>query len=79
MKVELISEDFEYNFEEKINEFISKENVSVIDIKYSTNCIRKEERIGNTVGNVDTIIYTALILYDELIDYEDLMFEDDML
>lgn len=79
MKVELISETFSYDFETRINEFISKKNVSVIDIKYSTNCIRKEEHIGNTVRNVDTIIYTALILYDELIDYEDLMFEEDML
>lgn len=65
MKVELISEDFEYNSEEKINKFISKENVSVIDIKYSTNCIRKEERIGNTIRDVDIIKYTALIMYED--------------
>ena len=73
MKVKLISDNNSYNFEEKINNFLSKHNVSMVNIKYSTTCISKPQSIGNTVENVNTVIYTALILYEELIDYENIL------
>ena len=73
MKVKLISDNTTYNFEAKINNFLSTHSISMVDIKYSTTCMSKPQSIGNTVENINTVIYTALIIYKELIDYEDML------
>lgn len=65
MKVELISETADYKFQHKINEFISRQDISVIDIKYSTTCVKQEQMSGNTIEHIDTIMHNALIMYEE--------------
>lgn len=75
MKVELISETTNYNFQHKINKFISRDDIKVIDIKYSPVCVSQREAAGNTVRNVDVIIHKALIMYEdkrETIDWKDI-------
>lgn len=65
MKVEVISESKSYAFENKINKFLSREDISVIDIKYSTTCIKQEETSGNTIHDIDVIMHNALIMYED--------------
>ena len=75
MKVKLISDTTNYGVEDKINKFISRDDISIIDIKYSIVCVQKHESIGNTVQDIDVVIHKALILYDErkeTIDWKDI-------
>lgn len=65
MKVKLISDTTNYGVEDKINKFISRDDISIIDIKYSPVCVQKRESIGNTIQDIDVVIHKALILYDE--------------
>lgn len=65
MKVELISETTNYNFQHKINKFICRDDIKVIDIKYSTTCVKQEQMSGNTIEHIDTIMHNALIMYGE--------------
>lgn len=65
MKINVISENTSYTFQTKLNEFISKEDISVVDIKYSTTCVKQEQTFGNVVDDVDVLIHNALIMYEE--------------
>lgn len=65
MKVKLISETTNYGVEDKINKFISKDTIEVIDIKYTPVCVSQRETAGNTVRNIDVIIHKALIMYED--------------
>lgn len=65
MKIEVISESKGYAFEEKINKFMSSDDISIIDIKYSTTCVKQEQTFGNTVRDVDVVIHNALIMYED--------------
>lgn len=57
MKIKIIDEEHEKDLETSVNEFLKKEEVDVIDIKFSTSCaIYGEEQI---------YCFTALIMYEE--------------
>lgn len=55
MKVKVIDENHEKDLEDSINEFLRKNNVDVVDIKFSTSvAISGEEQI---------YCFSALIIY----------------
>lgn len=57
MKVKVIDEEHEKDLETSINKFISENDISIIDIKFSSSCsVFSEEQI---------FCFSALILYDE--------------
>ena len=56
MKVKIFDESHEADLEEDVNNFISKEGIEVIDIKYSiSNSIYSEEQL---------YCFSALIMYE---------------
>lgn len=53
-------------FEEEINDFVSKRNVEVLDIKYSTSGLSPDEEYGWHTTN----------MHNSLITYRELVFDD---
>lgn len=61
IKIKVIENEMPY-FETEINEFISQENIEVINIQYSTSGLAPDEECGWHTANM----HNALIQYKEL-------------
>ena len=58
MKVKVIDASHEHDLEKKINDFLSKCNKEIIDIKFSNCCMRDED-------NDQIYCFSALIIYKD--------------